>query len=72
MVESGPAMMYEHTCLKDNWCSYSLQAFKKVSHKSEKLPGLTDYSDDQLFFIGFSQVNETFMKCQKLICLSCM
>ncbi|CAI8022690.1 Endothelin-converting enzyme 1 [Geodia barretti] len=34
----------------------SYDAFKKVSHKSEKLPGLTDYSDDQLFFIGFSQL----------------
>jgi predicted metalloendopeptidase len=36
----------------------SYDAFKKVSHKSEKLPGLTDYSNDQLFFIGFSQVHK--------------
>ena len=46
------------------------QAFKKVSHKSEKLPGLTDYSDDQLFFIGFSQVHKACHPIKNLSALS--
>ena len=33
-----------------------LQAYKKVSHKDQPLPGLTDFTNDQLFFIAFGQV----------------
>ena len=34
-----------------------LQAYKKVADDSKSLPGLTDYTSDQLFFIAFSQVS---------------
>ena len=32
------------------------KAYKRVAGKTKKLPGLTKYTDDQLFFIGFGQV----------------
>ena len=49
---------YIHGC----WCY--IQAFKEVSKKSKSLPGLTDYTNDQLFFISFAQVTRAM--CIKL------
>ena len=35
---------------------FHIQAYRKVAGKSKLLPGLTDYTNDQLFFIAFGQV----------------
>ena len=33
-----------------------MQAYRRVAGKSKMLPGLSDYTNDQLFFIAFGQV----------------
>ena len=37
-------------------CICLSQAYKKVADDSKSLPGLSDYTNDQLFFIAFAQV----------------
>ncbi|CAI8043856.1 Endothelin-converting enzyme 1 [Geodia barretti] len=34
----------------------SYNAYKKIARESMNLPGLTDFTDDQLFFIAFGQL----------------
>ena len=34
-----------------------MQAYKKIARESMDLSGLTDFTEDQLFFIAFGQVS---------------
>ena len=47
-----------------------MQAYRKVAEKSKRMPGLTKYTNDQLFFIAFGQVLEklAILKCDIKVC----
>ena len=35
-----------------------MQAYRKSGYSDKKLPGLEEYTAEQLFFINFAQVND--------------
>lgn len=46
--------------------AYSLFSNRNPSARKERLPSLEHYSPEQLFFLGFAQVNKSNLKISKM------